>query len=44
MVIGDYMSKTEGKKPSISTVKIQIINNQNLDLYWPLEVIESTLF
>ncbi len=43
MVIGDYMSKTELKKPCISTVKIQIINNQNLDLYWPLEVIESTL-
>ena len=44
MIIGDFISKMVKNKACLRTVKIQILNNQNLELNWPLEVIESRIF
>ena len=42
MVIGQLIDNINlTNTMSIKTIKIQIINNSNLELCWPLEVIES---
>ena len=44
MVIGQPLDANHSNKKIINAIKIQIINDANLELYWPLEVMEFNLF